>query len=211
MVRDSEATKQRLLDAATVEFAAHGRDGTTVERIARRAGVNKERLYSYYGDKNDLFATVLRAELAKVAAAVPFSEVGDGDPGEFAGRTFDYHQTHPELARLLAWEGLIDTGRVPDEAVRTAHYQAKVDAMARAQAAGVVDDELDPAHTVFLITALAGWWAAAPQVARMLAADDRRDGDPGAERARRRAAVVAAARRLTAPCHSPALPHPATG
>src|ERR1700739_4300497 len=56
---NTEQTKRRLKDAATEEFAAHGLHGTTVDRIAERAGVNKERLYNYFGDKRSLFATVL--------------------------------------------------------------------------------------------------------------------------------------------------------
>ena len=41
MAWDTEATKRRILDAAVAEFAAHGLDGTTIERIAGVAGVNK--------------------------------------------------------------------------------------------------------------------------------------------------------------------------
>ena len=46
MAWDTEATKAKILDAAVAEFAAHGPDGTTVDRISRRAGVNKERIYN---------------------------------------------------------------------------------------------------------------------------------------------------------------------
>ncbi|MFY9806029.1 MAG: helix-turn-helix domain-containing protein, partial [Pseudonocardiaceae bacterium] len=42
-------TQQRLQQAATIEFAAYGLAGTTMERIATRAGINKERLYNYFG------------------------------------------------------------------------------------------------------------------------------------------------------------------
>jgi tetracycline repressor-like protein len=117
------------------------------------------------------------------------------DIGEFAGRTFDYHAAHPELARLLLWEGLAD-GPVADEANRTAHYQNKARAYAAAQRAGILDDDIDPDHLVFLIIALAAWWLAVPQLARMLTGTS--DSDP-AEHARRRESVVRAARRLTRP------------
>ena len=55
MAWDTEGTKRRIMQAATTEFAQHGPDGTTVERIARRAGVNKERVYNYFGGKRALF------------------------------------------------------------------------------------------------------------------------------------------------------------
>ena len=71
MAWDTEGTKRKILDAAVAEFAAYGPDGTTIARIAQRAGVNKERIYYYFGDKRALFTYVLRDELAKVARAVP--------------------------------------------------------------------------------------------------------------------------------------------
>ncbi len=138
---------------------------------------------------------MLADELDKLAAAVaPMSEAFE-DIGEFAGRTFDYQVTHPELTRLLLWEGLAG-GAAADEGKRTAHYKNKVAAVAAAQRAGTVDPDLDPAHLVFLLTAIAAWWGSVPQFARTLT-----DSEPDdlAERARRRESVVAAARRLAAP------------
>jgi AcrR family transcriptional regulator len=195
MAWDTEGTRRRLKEAATVEFAERGPDGTTMARIAERAGINKERLYKYFGDKQSLFETVLADELEKLAASVTPPPAGFEDFGEFAGRTFDYHAAHPELARLLQWEGLAG-GRVPDEVHRTAHYQQKVQAVAAAQRAGVLDDDLDPAYLVFLMIALAAWWFSVPQVARMLTGADASDPT---ERARRRACVVRAAQRLALP------------
>ena len=62
MAWDTEGTRRRLKEAAAAEFAEHGPDGTTMARIAGRAGINKERLYKYFGDKQALFETVLTAE-----------------------------------------------------------------------------------------------------------------------------------------------------
>jgi AcrR family transcriptional regulator len=164
-------------------------------RIAERAGINKERLYKYFGDKQALFETVLSDELAKLAASVVRPAGGLEDIGEFAGRTFDYYAAHPHLARLLLWEGLAG-GPVADEVNRTAHYRQKAEAYAAAQRDGILDDDLDPAHLVFMIIALAAWWFSVPQLARMLTGAD--DNDP-AEHARRRAFVVRAAQRLALP------------
>ncbi len=195
MAWDTVQTRRRLKEAATIEFAERGPDGTTMTRIAERAGINKERLYKYFGDKQALFETVLSDELDKLAAGVALTGAGLDDIGEFAGATFDYHAAHPELARLLQWEGL-GRGSVADEANRTAHYQQKVQAFTAAQRDGVLDDGLDPAHVVFLLIALAAWWSSVPQLAHMLTGAD---GDDPAELARRRTSVVAAARRLAAP------------
>ena len=134
MAWDTEGTRRRLKEAATAEFAEHGPDGTTMARIAERAGINKERLYKYFGDKQALFETVLTDELDKLAASVAPVPSGFEEIGEFAGRTFDYQAAHPQLVRLLLWEGL--SGGVADEANRTAHYKKKAQAYALAQRDG---------------------------------------------------------------------------
>ncbi|HEV7977210.1 TetR family transcriptional regulator [Amycolatopsis sp.] len=198
MAWDTEGTRRRLKEAAVVEFAERGPDGTTMARIAERAGINKERLYKYFGDKQALFESVLAEELEKLAAAVTPPAAGFSDIGEFAGRTFDYHAAHPELARLLQWEGLTG-GPVADEAKRTAHYQDKVRAVAAAQRDGILDDDFDPAYFVFMLIGLAAWWSSVPQLAQMLTGADPADQD---EHTRRRAWVVRAAERLALPLKS---------
>jgi AcrR family transcriptional regulator len=195
MAWDTEGTRRRLKEAATVEFAERGPDGTTMARIAERAGINKERLYKYFGDKQALFETVLSDELEKLAASVPLPEGGLKDIGEYAARTFDYYATNPHLARLLLWEGLAG-GPVADEANRTTHYEHKKQAYAAAQRAGILASDIAPDHMVFLIIALAAWWYSVPQLAHMLTGTD---NDDQAEHARRRASVVSAARRLALP------------
>jgi AcrR family transcriptional regulator len=54
------ATAQRILDAARVEFGEHGREGTTVRAIARRAGVDPSLVIQHYGSKDDLFAMAIQ-------------------------------------------------------------------------------------------------------------------------------------------------------
>ncbi len=191
MVRDVAGTKRKIAAAGLVEFAEYGPHGTTVERIAARAGVNKERIYAYFGGKTALFSTLVREKVDQVAAAVPLVVSSVEDLGTFAGASFDYQVAHPELARLLVWEGMADTGAVPEEAARGALYRAKVEAVAGAQRCGAIDDGIDPAHLIFLIFALVSWWSASPHIARMLSAHH---GDD--QLSRRRASVIEATIRL---------------
>lgn len=195
MAWDTDGTQRRLRDAALVEFAARGFEGTTVASIAARSGVNKERLYSYFGDKKALWELVLTTELERLATAVELTEASLDDIGEFAGATYDYHSAHPELGRLLQWEGL-QAGPPAHAAVRTTHYRKKVDRFAAAQRDGLLDPDIDPAHLVFALIALAAWWQTVPQLAEMItgaAPDDQQ------ERSARRRFVVDAARRIASP------------
>lgn len=69
-----EETRRAILRAAETEFGARGYRSTTIDRIARTAGVSRALVYRYYGDKTQLYrevvATVLREwndELVAVA------------------------------------------------------------------------------------------------------------------------------------------------
>jgi AcrR family transcriptional regulator len=195
MAWDVEQTKAKLRAAAVQEFAERGLAGARVERIAQRAGVNKERIYNYFGSKENLFTVVLSAELERIAASVPVPGPEAGGIGEYAGRCFDYHCDHPVLVRLLHWEALeLPADKpVPEEAERAGEYAHKVAAIARAQRDGSAVNDVDARDLLFIIIAMTAWWAAVPQIARMVTGAA--DHAPG-ERARRRASVVAAARHL---------------
>jgi hypothetical protein len=83
---------------------------------------------------------------------------------------------------------------VPDEAGRTEHYRQKVVAFSGAQERGVSSTHPDAAHLYSLVLAVAQWWFAVPQIARMITGAK---GANRAERDHRRASVVEAARRLS--------------
>ncbi|WP_331721476.1 TetR family transcriptional regulator [Streptomyces sp. NBC_00212] len=168
MAWDTARTKQLLLDAAVEEFAEHGPEGARVARIAQRAGINKERIYQYFGSKDKLFAAVLESELKKIAAAVPMTSEQAADLGDYAGRVFDYHRAHPHFVRLLAWEGLLYEDRIAAEGERTDHYAEKIAAVAQAQKNGSLGDAVGPAELMHAVIALSASWFTLPQLARIL-------------------------------------------
>lgn len=189
MAGNSDETKRKIRYAAAAEFARSGLAGTTMEQIARSAGVNKERIYAYFGSKEELFGTVLGEEMAELAVSVQLRQIEcPRDVGEYAGRIFDYHAAHPLLIRLLIWEGLESLGAVSNEEIRTAHYRDKISLFEHAQSLGQISSSVDAADMAFLVIALAGWWHAVPQVVRMMYPAQ----DPLANRARRDAVVQAA-------------------
>ncbi|MFI6154834.1 TetR family transcriptional regulator [Kitasatospora sp. NPDC051170] len=182
MAWDTARTQQLLLDAAVEEFAEFGPDGARIARVATRAGVNKERIYQYFGNKEQLFSAVLTSELAKLAEAVPLVVEEAADFGDYAGRVFDYHSAHPHFSRLLAWEGL-QRGKVTDElaaeAERAAHLGEKVAAVAAAQRGGGMIDEVDAGRMMFAMISMVNSWITLPQMARLLLGGS---ADPAADR-----------------------------
>lgn len=59
--RRTEITRSAALNAAMREFAQLGLAGARVDRIAERAGINKQALYYHFGNKEQLFAATLAA------------------------------------------------------------------------------------------------------------------------------------------------------
>jgi len=57
--RDSEATRQAILEAAERIFAEEGLEGARTDAIAAAAGVNKALLYYYFQSKEELYRRVL--------------------------------------------------------------------------------------------------------------------------------------------------------
>lgn len=56
----SEAKAEAILDGAMQEFLAHGYAATSMDRVAKTAGVSKATVYSHFGDKENLFNAVIQ-------------------------------------------------------------------------------------------------------------------------------------------------------
>ncbi len=69
--KDAEGTdlRDRILDAAELEFADHGYNGARMRDIAARAGVNSALIGYYNGSKAELFDEVIRRKGAHISAA----------------------------------------------------------------------------------------------------------------------------------------------
>lgn len=148
MPRDSTATKLRILDAATAEFAAHGLAGARVDRVADRAGANKQLIYAYFASKEGLFDATLEFHLERLLDEVPFD--ADDLPG-YAVALVDFGLAHPELLRLLHWHQLERPGELARLEQTAGSTRRKVEALAKAQAAGTVDATLAPDELLAVI------------------------------------------------------------
>jgi AcrR family transcriptional regulator len=185
MIRDANATKARILEAATVEFADHGLAGARVDRLAARAGANKERIYANFGSKEALFDATVAANIEELLDTVPFD--AEDLPG-YAVRMFDFTLAHPQLVRLALWHGLERPGlleRLPQSVESTIR---KVELLTAAQQAGLVDRALAPERLITVVLGLvySGLLLAPP-------------GDDAAEVAAQRESLRVAVDRLTSP------------
>jgi len=182
--RDPEDTRRRLLRAASAEFSRFGFAGARIERISAAGGANRERIYANFGDKRGLFTAVLETELQHLLSAVAIHGTGADALAAFAVDYFDETCSHPDLARLAAWEGLELGGAAIGLAARSGAALAKIGELAAAAGIGISE-----AEQVFLtIATLSHGWMVSPNISRVVL------GEPDQESVdRRRTAVRAAA------------------
>jgi AcrR family transcriptional regulator len=83
MRRKSEATRQKIIDAAYEQIWRAGFNRTSLDTIAARADVTKRTLYSYFRSKDDLLAAVL-AHYNDLAAQ-RLTRIGDRMPADRDG------------------------------------------------------------------------------------------------------------------------------
>jgi AcrR family transcriptional regulator len=142
----SERTKQRLLEAATAEFARFGLAGARVDRIAAAAGCNKQLIYAYFDSKDRLFDAVYDRMVVATVQSVP---IDASDLPAYAANLFDRYRAHPEVLRLAYWHGLEKGDGVSSAAV--AATAEKVAAIGAAQEAGIVTHQYDAAGLLDLL------------------------------------------------------------
>jgi AcrR family transcriptional regulator len=143
--RDSRAL---IAAAARSEFAAHGYAGGRVERIARRAGVNKQLIFYYFGSKAGLYRAVIERAAGE---AVPERAAG-GQASHAAGELrrafnalFDSFARQPELTRLLMLDAQASGAhdRPSHRAVR--EFLSRMRALiTQGQGHGYFRDDVDP-------------------------------------------------------------------
>ncbi|GCE21598.1 TetR/AcrR family transcriptional regulator [Dictyobacter kobayashii] len=68
--REAGETRRQILQAAQHLFAAHGYRAVTTRQIAEACGITQPALYKHFGDKQDLYVSMLLGEVAQVKTAL---------------------------------------------------------------------------------------------------------------------------------------------
>ena len=120
----ADETTDGIVEAAAIEFARHGYAGARIERIAQRAGVSKERLYHYVGNKEQLYDLIVKEAVEQISAAEPF--VPDR-LGSYLDAMLEFHEANEQqLVDILLTErqGPRANGPLAGEEFRLEHYAA---------------------------------------------------------------------------------------
>jgi len=154
---DARRNLERVLDAATEVFAASGPDAS-VDEIAKRAGVGHATVFRRFPTKDDLMYAVIERRVEEMRAIAEESLAAD-DPGQaffdFVHRVASLSMSSPGIHKCVA-----QCGEKPGAAELEA---LGVKIVARAQRAGALRADLDPAEVVpfirdTLTAAPAGKW-----------------------------------------------------
>jgi len=184
-IRDADATRARIMAAATAEFAEHGLAGGRVDRIAAAGRTNKAQLYHYFGNKETLFDLVFDRYVQLNLTDVPLD--AEHLP-EYAVNIYDYYLRDPVLVRLATWARLERTP-TGDLFVRAGGIDPEVvGRIEAAQAAGVLRDAVPPLEVFCLTIGMASAWAQSSLTVTATA------DEPEAVHDQRRALLAAAVR-----------------
>jgi len=185
------ATRERILTAAKDEFTEYGFAGARLNRIAATARASKERLYSYFASKEQLFEAVVAQWIEDAPYRVPLT--AEDVPG-YVEALFDNFVADPRGARLQRWIELEAPSGLSDDHLLRRLFRAKLTEVRRGQQAGLIDPSWHPMDLLTLLTQIVQSMAASASVVSSIVGE-KRAGDTLAER---RAAAVEAARRLVA-------------
>ncbi|MEE4117584.1 MAG: TetR family transcriptional regulator [Paracoccaceae bacterium] len=160
--RDAAASKRRILLAALHEFSENGLAGARIDAIAERAQVSKPMIYSYFGDKDELYKAALREAYVQIRQGERKMETDDMSPAEAIHElvrfTLDHFVSKPWFIRMLNTENLVGGDNIRGIA-DAAEIQSPLidqirDILERGARAGVFRDGIDPVEFYITLASL---------------------------------------------------------
>lgn len=174
MAKRLPAVERRLtiLEAAGQLFGARGYENTTVDDVARAAGVTKPIVYRHFGSKQGLYLAILerhRRDLPTFAGALPRGDVDVEALRAILDGWLHYVETHSYAWRMLFWDtggGLeIDEFR----GVVRAEAREVLAAMIRSHGqARIPSEEVEPVAELLRMgmASVVLWWMDHPETPR---------------------------------------------
>lgn len=146
----SVPSKVRLLKVASAEFAERGFAGARIGEIARKAQINKQLIYHYFGGKQQLYAAVLTDMVGRLQLGTDIEEAQTSSrPQSALERSLGLFEAvrgpvGRQWIRLLMFEALETSGAIHLEEARRRVYKRGVETIRAAQKTGEIDPAFDP-------------------------------------------------------------------
>jgi TetR/AcrR family transcriptional regulator len=159
--RDAAATKARILDAATSEFAQKGYDGARVKSVADRARCNINLVYHYFDNKEQLFVAVMEQAYGIIRSRHRDMELREAPPEEamrgLIASTFRMFIEFPEAIGLFVSENVHRARHIKNSKLITSIYDPLLEfiqgTLDRGVARGVFRSGVDAAELFISINA----------------------------------------------------------
>ena len=161
-IRDAEASRAAILQAALDEFSTVGYDGARVDRIAEQAGLSKPLLYDYFGDKDELYKAALREAYVQIRAGEEKLALEALTPEEAVAAlvmfTMTHFRTRPWFITMLNTENLrqgSSVGAIGDRREIQSKLLVKLsDVLKRGWDDGVFQRRAEPVEVYLMIASL---------------------------------------------------------
>ena len=181
--RIQQENRERILSAALDMFSRSGFRGTTLDEIARAAGMSKPNMLYYFRTKQDLYRAVLQETLDDWLT--PFAKLDpEGDPvdelGAYISAKLAHSRVNPKASRLFANEILQGAPHIQE--TLKGPLKDLVEAKSKAIRAWIDAGKMtpvDPLHLIYMI------WAATQHYADFETQMDALEGEAPGTREKR--------------------------
>jgi TetR/AcrR family transcriptional regulator len=165
--RDLNRTREKIVAAASAEFARKGFAGARTDAIARRAGVNERMIFYCFENKEGIYREILRRKLGEKMRLLE-----SGPEDDFAGslvKGFEMCAGDVDLLRMLQWEDLQGgTGQWIASAEHHTILRTAAAQLRRLKARGALPDDTDEQMLQLVAVALKTFPFLLPQLTRQI-------------------------------------------
>ena len=154
-----DASRRQLVEIAIDCFALHGFQGTSIDRIARSAGVTKGALYYHFKDKEDLLLEAVKDRIGEFEVQVRDAVAASDDTHERLKRVVDAcfvtatASNHRRFIITLMVEALDTNPRLSEQFRKVLRRMRGflADVVADGQRRGIMRSDVSPADAAALI------------------------------------------------------------
>ena len=164
--RHPTRSRERILAAATKEFAAKGLAGSRTRNIARRAGLNEQLIFHCFKSKEGLYRSVMNEQLSRIATLLESRE--HLSLGTHLATGFETLCDHPDRLRMWQWEALADASDLIAADERRSFLRAEASRLNRAKADRNLPEDIDAELMLIASIALRSIPLLLPQLVRLL-------------------------------------------
>ena len=153
-----EEKRKRILEAATTEFAEYGFENTSIQQIAKKAEISVGSVYKYFENKEELFAMVVKENLALLEELLLLHSTSNEDVIVKAEKVLKellrFSKKHPQLIKLynaITTGNNVEFSRMLAERVESISARIYTDVIEKAQVTGDVRADINPGFFAFLL------------------------------------------------------------